>query len=722
MSASESTNVPPARSAPASPGAVQESDAVLRAKREIQGILQQISELSRGDATTDQFYAEFLNRVVAALAAVGGAIWTMSETGGLQLVYQINLRQTGLAEDPIAQAQHGRLLNRVLTGQKGEIVAPHSGFSSSGALITSEEDDKAAANATDFLLVLAPMHNDQGPQGVVEVFQRGGTRPQVQQGYLNFLHQTCQLAGDFLRSQRLRHLADKQSMWDQLESFTRRAHEGLDVREASYTIANEGRRLIGADRVTVAVGHGARVVIEAISGQDVFDKRSNVATLLTKMARAVAKTGDDVWYTGDTADFAPQVEKTVDAYVDESQTKAMAILPLLDRRGFDPDAPNAEGAIQRRQPKVIGALIVEQMVDNRLADGFTQRVNVVRNHSETALANAMEHQGVFLMPVWKFLGKGMWLFRGRTLPKTLLGIATAIGVVTAVLLVPKDFTLEGDGKLRPAELRNVFAQIDGEVVRVNTKHEQSVTQGQTLVELKSLELDKEITGTRGQLDTTLTEQRSLRADILKSGRDLSRSDRDQKESRLAKLAGEIATLDRELELLEARRKQLSVTSPIDGQVITFKVEEQLTGRPVRRGQVLLEVANPAGDWVLEVSMPEKRMGHITRALRDADLADGKEDGNGELQVEFLLATTTETTLKGRLLEENVATSAEVRGEEGNTVVLKVLFDQDEFRKAIPNPKVGSEVKARVACGKASIAYAYLHDLVDFLRAKVLFRL
>ena len=277
----------------------------------------------------------------------------------------------------------------------------------------------------------------------------------------------------------------------------------------------------------------------------------------------------------------------------------------------------------------------------------------------------------------------------------------------------KDFNIEGDGKLRPAELRNVFAQIDGEVIRVDARHDERVKTGQLLVELKSIELEKEIAATRGELETKRTEQRSLRSDILRSGRDLSRADRDQKEARLAQVAGEITTLERELDLQDARQRLLRVNSPIDGQVITFKVEEQLAGRPVRRGQVLMEVANPDGDWVLEVSMPEKRMGHITRAL---------EAAGGELPVEFLLATSTETTLRGKLLEANVATSAEVRGEEGNTVLLRVQFDQQEFRAAIPNPKVGSEVKARVACGKTPIAYAYLHDLVDFLRSKVMFRL
>ncbi|TWT46416.1 efflux RND transporter periplasmic adaptor subunit [Botrimarina hoheduenensis] len=710
MSASESSSVPPPAS-PAPAGAGVDADAVARAKREIQSILQQIGGLSRSDISQDRYYEELLNKVVAALAAVGGAIWTLSESGGLQLSYQINLRQTGLIENPIAQSQHGRLVHRVLHGETGEVIAPHSGFSSDGQIVPGDSDDQAPANATDFLLVLAPVHNDQGPQGVVEVFQRPGARPQVQQGYLRFLEQSCELAGDYLRSRRLLHLADKQSLWEQLESFTRRAHEQLDIRQASYTIANDGRRLIGADRVTVATGHGGRLKIQAISGKDTFDSRSNVTTMLTKVARAVARTGEDVWYTGDTSDFAPQVEKAVEAYVDESNTKAMAILPLIDRRGEEDEAPEAIEARRAKPPRVIGAIIVEQMVDNRVPDGFRQRVDVVRSHSETALANAQEHEGLFLMPLWKLLGKALWLFRGRTLPKTLTVGALLVGLGLAAAFVQKDFTLEGDGKLRPEELRNVFAKVEGTVIEVTARHEQHVEQGEQLLQMRSNDLEKDLTVVRGQIQEALTEADTLQTELLEP--DLPRAEKEGKDAKLARVQEQLITLRAEQQLLEEKQESLTVVSPIAGQVITWNVEELLMGRPVQRGNVLLEVANPDGDWILEVEMPEKRMGHINAALREA---------GGELPVEFLLATSTDTKLQGILTSDGVAASAEVRGEEGTTVFLKVRFDQQAFRAAAPDPKVGAEVKAKVTCGKRSLAYAYLHDLIDFIRAKVLFRL
>ncbi len=396
---------------PEAPRAVVDDQAVQRAKREIQGILQQIAELSKKDIAPEKFYDEFLNKVVAALAASGGAVWTFSGAGVLQLTYQINLRETGLIENPIGQEQHGRLLTQVISENEGKLIAPHSG-SGGGA---DSDDDHGAANPTDFLLVLAPVYNDQGVQGVVEVFQRPGAREATRRGYLRFLLQTCDLAGDYLRGRRLAHLSEKQSLWEQLESFTRSAHQTLDTSLAAYTIANEGRRLIGCDRVTVAVKRGSRVKIEAISGQDTFDTRSNVATLLTKVARAVTKTGEDVWYTGDGSGLAPQVEKAIDAYVDESHTKNMAILPLVVRE--DEDLPPEERVKRKGPPKVLGALIVEQMVDNATPEGYRQRVDVVRGHSVTAIGNALEHHSLFLMPVWKTLGKATSLFRGARCPR-----------------------------------------------------------------------------------------------------------------------------------------------------------------------------------------------------------------------------------------------------------------------------------------------------------------
>jgi hypothetical protein len=679
---------------------------VERAKREIQGLVQEIAELSRTEIDRDEFYDALLNKVVVALAAPGGAVWTLADTGGLQLTYQINLRETGLIENPIGQAQHGRLLRQVMLGQDGALVTPHSGSGDA-----TENDPEAAANPTDFLLVLAPVHNDQGPQGVVEVFQRPGARVATQRGYLRFLLQICEFAGDYLKGQRLRHLAEKQTLWEQLETFTRTAHEKLDVRETAYTIANEGRRLIGCDRVSVAIKHGGKCRIESVSGQDTFDKRSNVTVLLGKLATAVAKTGEDCWYAGDASDLAPQVEEALDAYVDESHTKSLAILPLVEPGGEVELAPDETPG---RAPRVIGALIVEQMVDTRVPEGFKQRVDVVRTHSASALTNALEYEGLFLMPVWRAIGKTTrWLF-GPALPKTIMISAVLTIALVAACLVPTDFTLEGNGNLRPVERRYIFAMLDGKVSEIRVEDDMQVKQGQLLIIEESDELTKEIVTTSGELLRTRQEYRALQSQSMGGDEDESaRSDRGQQESRLLQLETSVQSLDEKLKLLRAQEQRLEIPSPIDGQVVEWRqrLEETLQGRPVTKGQILMEVADPDGDWELEIHMPESRVGYIVEAWNES---------GGNLPVEFILATHPANTLEG--VVEDIEPSAEVRGDEGNTVLIKVKLDQQMLRETFPDPKIGAGVTAKVNCGKRSFAFVWLHDLIDFVRAKILFRL
>ena len=267
---------------------------------------------------------------------MGGAIWTIAENGQLALEYEINLRETRLAESEEDQVRHGRLLRKVIKSGDGILSLPHSGAGS------AEE----GGNPTDFLLVLGPLKTSNETAGVMEIFQRPNSSPTVQRGYLRFLMQMCELASDYLKSRKLQHFTDRQALWSQLENFTRLVHKGLDTRSTAYTIANEGRRLIECDRVSVAINHGRKCKLEAISGQDTFDKRSNTVALLTQLANAVVASGETVWYTGDTSMMAPQVEEAVQEYVDEVHSKAVAIVPL--KEPHDTTDPLA-------RPKVVGA-------------------------------------------------------------------------------------------------------------------------------------------------------------------------------------------------------------------------------------------------------------------------------------------------------------------------------------------------------------------------------
>ena len=411
-------------------------------KQHIRDLVMEIARLSKQDMTAREFYAAFLEKVVNALAAIGGAVWAVGEGGSLELQYQINLRETRLAENQQHLQQHGMLLQKTMAGGEGALIGPHSG----------EGAENEPANPTDFLLILGPVKVDQESKGIIEIFQRAGAPTTTQRGYLKFLLQMCELASDFLKTRQLRHFSDRQTLWNQLENFSRVAHSSLDPRETAYTIANEGRRLIECDRVSVAIRRGRKCTIEAVSGQDTFDKRSNVIALLNRLSSAVVATGDALWYSGDTSDLAPQVEDAVQAYVDESHSKHVAVLPL--KRSADPSD-------EKDEPETIGALVVEQIEDARPREGMVQRVNVVCDHSSLALANAMQHNNLFLMPLWRSLGKASWVVSARTLPKTLAISAAVLAVLVVLVVWPVNFTFTSDGKLQPVRRREVFAVVEG---------------------------------------------------------------------------------------------------------------------------------------------------------------------------------------------------------------------------------------------------------------------
>jgi hypothetical protein len=662
-------------------------------KRQIQTLVAEIAQLSRQSLSPGEFYGGFLDRVVAALAAIGGVIWTRNDDGQLALQYQIQLQEANLRSEE-DQKRHARLLYKALENGEGMLVPAHSGFG----------DGDEAANPTDFLLVFGPLRTDLEMIGLVEIFQRNEAAREVQEGYLRFLLNMCELAGDFLKSHQLRHFGDRQVLWSRLEDFTRGVHASLNPIETAYTIANEARRLIECDRVSVAIRRGSRCVIEAVSGQDVFDKRSNTVRLLGRLATAVVATGDPVWYAGDTRDLAPQVEDAVEEYVDEAHSKMIAVLPLgrpkpdqeIDRKDReDPEPP-------------VGALIVEQIEDNRVAPALTQRVDVVCRHSSTALANAMEHESLFLMPVWRAIGKSRFLVKARTLPKT---ISISVAVLVALVLMcvfPYDFNLQSKGTLEPAERRDVFAAGDGVVDQVLVKHGDWVEKKQLLIQLRNTDVENEFLRVGGEYNATLSRIVSLSQRI---GSESRRDELGALRTELADAQVKLASLKEQRDNALQKIEDLKVVSPIDGRVVTWDLDQRLLHRPVQRGQLLLRVSNPEKAWMVELHMAEDRMGHINRARQD------KSIGGPDLLVTYTLATEPGSRYEGKVMQ--VAESAEVWGEEGNIVLIKVAMDKNEIPAESLKP--GAAVTGKVYCGRRPIGYVWFHDLLAWFQKQVLFR-
>jgi biotin carboxyl carrier protein len=405
--------------------------------------------------------------------------------------------------------------------------------------------------------------------------------------------------------------------------------------------------------------------------------------------------------------MAPQVEEAIEAYVDESHTKAMAILPLAKPQDKTSDtidhAPPAE---------YIGALIIEQITDEAFTQGMIRRIEVVRDHCSAAMSNSIEHQSLFLMPVWRTIGKTRAVVAARNLPKTLTAVAVVVAIAAALFLVPADFKLHGRGALEPVEKRDVFAGVDGKVVQISPKVEkgEDVKEGEVLMVLENPELAVQIEHVWGQINTARGEINKLKRQKMQINNSITDADRLQRaqiEGEIAKADRSLASLDTQLQILQAKQARLTVRSPMNGQILTWQVRDKLENRPVQKGQVLLTVADPAQDWDLEIKMTEDRMGHIMRAI--------EEQGTEALDVEYIVATDPGVTHWGKI--KDIQNIAEVQGEEGNIVLVRVKIDKSDLVTA---PRRGATVTAKIHCGEASLGYSLFHDLISWFQSRVLF--
>lgn len=670
-------------------------------KAQIRGLVNEIAALSKSGATAEEFYPELLSRIITALAAAGGAIWLLDEDQQLKLQYQINAEPAVLADDSDDAMRHKRLIQRVANAGQSLLVPPYSGTT----------DGDAEGNPTRYLLCLGALKHDGQHDGLIEVFQRPDTAPDTQRGYLRFLQQMCELAAEWLRSKKLRTLGDRQTLWQQSDSFARAAHESLDLKETAYIVANEGRRLIGCDRVSVAIKKGRKCRVQAISGQDTIENRSNIVSALNKLATRVVAAGEPLWHDGSTEDLPPQIEEALEDYVDQSYGRNIAVLPLREperKLGTDKES-GAAGEIDRddaHRGEVIGALIVEQIESDIPQDIFHARCDLVYEHGTRAIANSMSHSNLFLMPLWRALGRATWVLRARTLPKTLAVVGLLTAIILGLVFIKKDFTLEAEGTLRPLERRQVFAGADGEVIDVLVDHNDPVTAGQELIRLRNREMEIQIEETRGQLLTNLAEQARVESQLGRS-RQLEPAEKRALEAEERELKTKFQVLNEKLALQKERLKDLVITSPIDGVVVSWDVEKMLRRRPITTGQVVVEVADLSQPLFLELELPEKREGHLDEYVAQEELIAKGEP----LDVTYILATDPDEKLKAKLQLDSIAMRAEPNEEHGAVIKMHAIPEQEPLRQL--NPRPGAKVIGKIHCGRRAAGFVYLHEIIEW---------
>jgi multidrug efflux pump subunit AcrA (membrane-fusion protein) len=167
------------------------------------------------------------------------------------------------------------------------------------------------------------------------------------------------------------------------------------------------------------------------------------------------------------------------------------------------------------------------------------------------------------------------------------------------------------------------------------------------------------------------------------------------------LATSVEHTERQIKLLQERLDRLNIVAPADGVIASWNVKQTLLHRTVLPGNALLQEIEPSGTWMIELRIPEDRVGYVTRHL--SDLAAGES-----LTVEFVLATEPERRYPGRL--RGIGARTELTAD-GHIVRAVIDVDPDD----LPPLRDGAEVKARLHCGQHRAGFVWFRELIEVIQ-------
>jgi hypothetical protein len=679
-------------------------------RRQINRLFEEVAQLAEQPLEATAFYGEFLPRVLTGLAAPAGVVWGRTGEGHLQIQYQVNLQMAGLDTDEAGRQSHAELLRQTCMQGKPQIVPAHSG---GGA----DDGAPTPGNPTDYVILLVPIVVDRIIAGVVEVFQDPRHSPEAMPGFLNFLIRMAGLASVYVRNLQLRQLTGQQQIWLDLEKFSRQIHASLNPAEVAYLVANEGRRLVQCDRLSVAVRDGRKLAIEAISGADVVEKRSNLVQLQCKLAQKVAEWGERLVYQGSKDDsLPPPVLGALDEYLAESNSKLLIVMPLQDDREKE----------TKRLPR--SALLLESFEPPASPEQILARLDVVGKHAASALFNASEHRRIPLRFLWQPLARlqeGLGS-RARAIAATIVG--TILFALVLLVVIPYPLKMDAKGQLLPEDRRWVFAPVEGQVVRFPeyVQTGSTVLKGQVLIEMRDQKLELKLHELNGEIAKAEAEIAALRPLFVQTS--LSQAEKlriiaeqRQQEVLLARKRTERDTLVDRADALLERPGVFLIRAPIGGTILNSDFRENLLNRTVKPSDPLLRIGDKDRGWEIELKIPQRHIGQVRMAF-------AANDPNHELDVDLLLASAPTQTYKGKLSQAKIAGEAHPNKDDPNdtepVVVASVRIEGEGIAKSDQLPPellvTGTVVHAKVRCGNRPMGYSLFYGVWEFIYEKIVF--
>ncbi len=265
-------------------------------------------------------------------------------------------------------------------------------------------------------------------------------------------------------------------------------------------------------------------------------------------------------------------------------------------------------------------------------------------------------------------------------------------LVIGLALFPVPDNIGTVAVLESADRQLYFAPCTATVENVLVSTNQLVKTGEPLVKLRDNQLSARFDELQGQ-------KLSIAAQLKDDQDEFNRGVQSTKEdfhlsSRIRQQKISMDAIDKQLRILETQLSQLTIVAQRDALVTTWDARNQLTGRPVTAGQLLLTTYQPTAPWQLRLSIPERQLGRLRDAM--ASSRDG-------LMVQYSLSSHPSEVRWGRLV--NISDQL-IKDEAGNAKALGIVAIDGNN---VPAKSDGAVARATIACGRTSAGWLVIRD-------------
>jgi multidrug resistance efflux pump len=652
------------------------------ARTRIQRLVDEIATLSKRDIRSEEYFQQFLVRVVQACDAKGGAIWLVGQRSAdgkceFQLAAAVEFESSLFQSDEQQRTNLSKVLTEVVQTKQPTVFAPDPQVQ--GALQAPRPD----ANRTPYPFIHVPLFLKEQVLGVLQIWMQPYVVPANYPEFATFLTSLAGHVEQHLQSRRLGTLVVEAQRLQHVLKFTSDLAGSLDPLEVARLSSNYGRDLIGCERCSVLLREGDRWRVMSISGQDVVEKKSSMVkamsafvgahasaevVLLSKkelLARAEAASAAD----GEPVngrELTPAVRRTDEidlAYFQLSHVVSAAIAPMLDH-----------------EKQLVGAYFAESTTEgffdsaqgSKEPGGTTRLTEWLATHTGKQLLAAEDYHSLPFLAATKRIRDTRRLLTGHKRQRTLIRLGAFFFILLCVLFFPKMDNIEGDCGLTPMNRSAIVPEIPARIDRVLVREGDRVKAGDPIAQLDTRKLETE-------LEANAQERRRYLAEA-----ERARALGDEAAANVAFLQASVA--EENEKKITADIASATLRARIDGVVVTKDLELHI-GEFLQPGVPFAEVA-ALDAWEAQLDLSEKKIGLVEKKL-----AQGKP-----VDVSFVLYSQSSHTFRGKIEKhEQISSQAMARDKENVFIVTLKNIDIPPQLKSAMRP--GLTGRAKIQLGR-----------------------